>query len=117
MDHPLNTKGGGVCIYYKESLVVKITNISYLQECLLCEVMIDNIKGYIALIYRSPSKNNSESQHFLSGFERYLSLLKTLSLTLQFYQVIIRHVEDHGGLPIPTRWNLMHKLHYMACNS
>ena len=47
-------------------------NISYLQECLLCEVMIDNIRGCIALIYRSPSQNSLEFQHFLSGFEQLL---------------------------------------------
>ena len=46
-------------MYYKESLVVKVINISYLQECLLFEVMIDNIRGYIAFIYRSPSQNIS----------------------------------------------------------
>ena len=27
MDHPLNTKRSGVCIYYKESLVVKMINV------------------------------------------------------------------------------------------
>ena len=59
-------------MYYKESLVVKMINISYLQECLLCEVMIDNIRGRIALIYRSPSQNSLEFQHFLSGFEQLL---------------------------------------------
>ena len=47
-------------------------NISYLQECLLFEVMIDNIRGRIALIYRSPSQNSLEFQHFLSGFEQLL---------------------------------------------
>ena len=67
MDHPLNTKRGGVCMYYKESLVVKMINISYLQECLLCEVMIDNIRGC-----RSPSQNSLEFQHFLFGFEQFL---------------------------------------------
>ena len=72
MDHSLNTKTGGVCMYYKESLVVKMINISYLQECLLCQVMIDNIRGCIALIYRSPSQNSLEFQHFLSGFEQFL---------------------------------------------
>ena len=72
MDQPLNNKRGGVCMYYKELLVVKMINISYLQECLLCEVMIDNIRGCIALIYRSPSQNSLEFQHFLSGFEQLL---------------------------------------------
>ena len=72
MNRPLNTKRGGACLYYKESLVVKMINISYLQECLLCEVMIDNIRGRIVLIYRSPSQNSLEFQHFLSSFEQLI---------------------------------------------
>ena len=32
----------------------------YLIEYLLCQVMRNNIRGYIALIYRSPSQNSSE---------------------------------------------------------
>ena len=72
MDHPLNTKRNGICMYYKESSVVKMINVSYLQECLLYEVMIDNIRGCIALIYRPPNQNSLEFQHFLSGFEQLL---------------------------------------------
>ena len=51
MDYPLNTKRGRLCMYYKEALVVKVITISYLQKCLLCEDVIDNIRGCIALIY------------------------------------------------------------------
>ena len=72
IDHAFNIKIDFLLMYYKESLVVKMINISYLQECLLCEVMIDNIRGRIALIYRSPSQNSLEFQHFLSGFEQLL---------------------------------------------
>ena len=72
MDHPLNIKRGGVFMKYKESLVVEMINISYLQECLFCEVLIDNIRGCIAFIYRSPSQNGLEFQRFLSGLEQLL---------------------------------------------
>ena len=68
MDLPLKLKRGGVCICYKESLVVKMINISYLQECLLCEVMIDNIRGCIALIYRSPSQKEFKVSTFSFWF-------------------------------------------------
>ena len=33
-DHPSNTKRGGVCVYYKNTLTFKIINIKYLQECI-----------------------------------------------------------------------------------
>ena len=75
-DHPLNTKRGDVCINYKESLAVKMINISYFQECLFCKVIIKNIRGYIAFIYRSPSQSSSDFQHFLSGFEQLLINIK-----------------------------------------
>ena len=34
-DHPTNSKHGGVCIYYKDSLLMKITDIPYSQECIV----------------------------------------------------------------------------------
>ena len=72
-DHPSNTKRGGVCIYYKESLAVRIVNITSLTECLVCEVTIQNKKGYVAVVYRSPSQSTSEFESFLSGLEDLLS--------------------------------------------
>ena len=34
-DHPDNAKTGGVCIYYKESLPVRVINLPYFKEALL----------------------------------------------------------------------------------
>ena len=42
-NHPSNTKRGGVCIYFKESLVVRLVEITSLPECLVCEVTLQNI--------------------------------------------------------------------------
>ena len=67
-NHPSNTKKGGVCIYYKESLVKHIANITSLTEYLVCEVTIQNKKGYVAVVYRSPSQSTSEFESFLSDF-------------------------------------------------
>ena len=39
--HPTNTKRGGVCIYYKESLSVRIIDISNLTESILCQITIN----------------------------------------------------------------------------
>ena len=73
-DHPSNTKRGGVCFYYKESLAVHLVDITSLPECLVCEVTIQNKKeGYVAVMYRSPSQNSIEFESFLSGFEDMLS--------------------------------------------
>ena len=72
-DHLCNNKRDDVCKNYKESLAVKMINIFYLQESLLCEVVIDNIKGYTALACRSPNQNSSDFQHFASCSEWFAS--------------------------------------------
>lgn len=83
MGQPLNIKRGGACMYYKTLLVVKMVNISHLQECLLCEVMIDNIRRYFTLIYRSPSQKLQTFSIFYLVLNRYLLVMKAISLTLQ----------------------------------
>ena len=37
-DHPSNTKRGGFSIYYKHSLVFRLSNICYLKECMNFEI-------------------------------------------------------------------------------
>ena len=41
-DHPSDTKIGGVCIYYKESLPVRVINLSYFEEALLLKMSYHN---------------------------------------------------------------------------
>ena len=49
-DHPLNIKRGGVCIYYKISLPLKIKNIHYLQECINFDIKIkEKLCNFISL--------------------------------------------------------------------
>ena len=55
-DQPDNVKRGGVCMNYKENLSLKIISTSYFDQCLLCEVTCQNQKGYVAVIYCSPSQ-------------------------------------------------------------
>ena len=50
-DHPTNTKRGGVCIYYRESLAVCTENTTPLAECLVYKVNIQNEKEYVAVVY------------------------------------------------------------------
>ena len=71
-DHPNNIKRGGVCIYYKESLPVRVINIPYIKEALLLEMNYNNKKVIISVIYRSPSQSTDEFESFLSNFEQLL---------------------------------------------
>ena len=72
-DHPDNIKRGGVCIYYKESLPVRVLSLPYLKEALLLGMIDNNKKIIVSVTYRSPSQNNREFNSFLSSFEQLLS--------------------------------------------
>ena len=68
-DHPLNVKLGGVCIYYKISLPLKIKNIHYLQECINFEIKIkDKLCNFISL-YRSPNQSQDDFESFINNLE------------------------------------------------
>ena len=74
-DHPSNTKCGGVCIYYKSSLPLRVINIGYLHECLSFELQIvDKICNFVALC-RSPSQSQDDFEIFADNFEMTLELL------------------------------------------
>ena len=65
-DHPSGNRRGGVCIYYKESLPIKMLNINYLQECICFELKIGSKLCTIVSLYRSPSKSADEFDNFLN---------------------------------------------------
>ena len=72
-DHPNNIKIGGVCIYYKESLPVRVISLPYPQEALLSEMTYSNKKVIVSVSYRFPRQNNREFDLFLTNFEKLLS--------------------------------------------
>ena len=72
-DHPNNIKRGGVFIYYKESLPVRVISIPYFNEALLLEMSYNNKKVMVSVIYRSPSQTNDEFDTFLSNFQMLLN--------------------------------------------
>ena len=54
-DHLPNNKREGVCIYLKKSLQLRLYIVSYLNECILFEIMIANKLCNFISLYRSPS--------------------------------------------------------------
>ena len=59
-DHPSNNKRGGVCVYYKSTLPLRILNISNLDECINFEVSVDNKICRFIQLCRSPSQKQDE---------------------------------------------------------
>ena len=68
-DYPSNAKMWGVCIYYNETVALKVISTPYFNESLLCEVTIGSRKCIIGSVYRSPSQNSDEFESFLLNFE------------------------------------------------
>ena len=66
-DHPSNNKRGGVCVYYKSTLPLRILNISNLAECINFEVSIANKICRFIHLYRFPSQKQDEFQEFKSN--------------------------------------------------
>ena len=68
-DHSGNGKRGCVCVYFKESLPVRCLPNSYLKECLILEVYINNNRGYVVSLYRSSSQTYDEFDSFITNLE------------------------------------------------
>ena len=69
-------KGVVVCLYIKENLILRTLDVSYIAQCLLCEVTIENKKGYIVVLHRSPSQTDNEFHDFQYNFEKLLNQVK-----------------------------------------
>ena len=65
----MNIKRGGLCIYYKIFLPLKIKNIHYLQECINFEIKFkDKLCNFISF-YRSPNQYENDFESFVNNLE------------------------------------------------
>ena len=68
-DHPSNTKRGSVCIYYRNSLPLKILGTQHLQECLNFEIRLRGKLCRFVSLCRSPSQSQDDFEAFWNNFE------------------------------------------------
>ena len=62
-----------------------LINIASLTQCVFREGNIQNKKGYVAVMYHSPSQNNKEFYDFIFEFENMVNgLLQLLSFYHNF---------------------------------
>ena len=74
-DHHFNSRRGGVCLYYNQSLAWKILDIKYLQECIVFQVLIANKLCNFFSLYRSPSQPTNIFDQFADNLELTLDEL------------------------------------------
>ena len=74
VDHSNNIKRGGVCMYFKESLLlIRRSDLSNMTECLVTEINVNNEKCFFTCLYRSPSQSHEELEGFCSSLDSLLS--------------------------------------------
>ena len=68
-DYPANAKRGGVCLYFRKSLPLRIFHIHFFNECINFEIKIgDKVCSFISL-YGSPNQSLKEFDTFAVNFE------------------------------------------------
>ena len=74
-DHPSNSKRGGVAIYYKNFLPLKLIDVNYFSESTLCQLQIGfNICNFISP-YRPPSQTADNFDSFLNNLKLNLDAM------------------------------------------
>ena len=68
-NHPSNNKRGGICIYYKHFLPLRIFNVQYLQECIGFKLKIGDKVCNVISLYRSSSQTFDDIETFSKNFE------------------------------------------------
>ena len=74
-DHPSINKRGGVCIFYRTTLLLRVLNISYLSECITFEISLGIKVCRFIHLYRSPTQTQYEFQTFKSNLKLNLDAL------------------------------------------
>ena len=85
-NHPSNVKKGRVCIYFKNHLPLKLTNINFLHECLTIELNIKNKLCVLIALYRSSSQSHNEFSSFVTNSK---STLQAITLRKPFLTMVL----------------------------
>ena len=72
---PIQQKRGGIYIYYKNFLPLKVTGIRLLEECIVFDLIISNKLCSFVALYRSPSQSQDDFATFSDNFEMTLDLV------------------------------------------
>ena len=79
-NHPNGDRSGGVGMFYKESLPLKIREDLSFSECIVCELIFGHKHIFFTVLYRNPKykKDSVEFVSFLKNLEYLHEKLKNL---------------------------------------
>ena len=78
-DRPSKSKRGGVCIYYKNFLPLRVCDRSLLDEWINFELKIGDKLCHFVALYRSPSQIQDDFLSFSENFELTLEKLSEIN--------------------------------------
>ena len=86
-NNPTNTRHGGVGLFYKNSLPVKIRNYLAFDEAIVLELNFGRIVLFFTVLYRSRAFNHTspEFMDFLSNFTNLYSKIKNENPYASFF--------------------------------
>ena len=87
LNHPSGNKRGGVGIFYKDTLPLRVRNDLSFDECLVTELIFGRRKIFFSVFYRNPEDtvNSPEFENFLSNFENLNNKINSLHPFAVFY--------------------------------
>ena len=85
-DHPSNLRRVGVCLYFKDHLLLAIRpNLTTLGECLVCEIQNNSKHFFITVLYHSPSQSIEQFSLFKQRWEETIININDCSPTILMY--------------------------------
>ena len=105
--HPSNTKRGGVCIYYRNSLPLTIINNQYLHECVNFEIRIGGKLCRFVSLYRSPSQSQDDFESFANSFELNIDTATAHNTFLLLFLVTLMLNQIYGLRAIRQRMKVL----------
>ena len=99
-NNPLNVKHGGVGLFYKNTLPVKIRNDLSFDETIVLELKFGRKKIFFTVLYRSPAHNLSSPQfdNFLLNFQNLYKNIKKGNPYTVFLLGISMGTLNFGGI-------------------
>ena len=88
-DHASNSKRGGVCVYYKSSLALRLIDVHYLQECLIFETLIGGKSCNFIFLYRSPSQSLDSFEELADNLQLSLDKISNQNHSLRLTWVTL----------------------------
>ena len=82
-----------VCVFIIKTLLL----FNYLKLITYANVSINKKKGYVAVLYRSPSQNNLEFDNFILKFQMMLSNINSSNTHFLLFLVILMQGQIIGG--------------------